>query len=233
MTLSGRILAREINCNFACGDLLITLTLSDEIHEQIFRASELYKQADKLFKLFYRRISRMLYNKGIKIKCIWIAADKDEKTGKPVRLHYHMLLGKDGIDVTWKDGVCHASIGGKDFSDIWGNGFVNVELLREQDDYTPVALYMIRQAVNIPGVQKWHSSRGMEKPVIESETIVDKPHELRAPGGADVKEVSHYDTDSGSHYMRYIRRPKGKRPALPDWGENEQDLKECFEGGPA
>ena len=197
-------LARTINCNFAERDLFVTLTYDDE------HMPDSPEQADKECSLFWRRLTRTMEKYcGEKPKGVWITADKDEKTGAPVRLHHHMVLSGDWFTVSM-DGQT-AQIDCRDLKDIWKNGYVNVEPLRSQDDYTSVAAYMVRQSVSTPDAKKWHPSRGLAKPVIESEVVIDRPHELRPAPGSSVQEISAYDIDTGSHYIRYIRRPRKKK----------------------
>lgn len=203
MNTAIRNLARIINCNWGKNDILLTLTY-DEQH-----LPESAEDAQRLCSLFWRRLGRVLKDAGERLHGFWTVCDKDDE-GNPVRLHHHCVLSCNGISVLWADDGTLESCGinGRALSDIWGNGGVNVELLRDQDDYTPVAAYILRQTVNTADAKKWHASRGLEKPVIESETITVSPRELRAPGGAYVSEVGHYDVDTGNHYIRYIRRPR-------------------------
>lgn len=203
MNEAVRRLARVLNCNFGKDDLFVTLTY-DDAHEP-----QTTEDAEKYISLFIRRLTRTL-GKEVKMKGVWITSDKDEKTGNPVRLHHHLVIGNSGFTVR-KDGMTYSAlIGEKDLKDIWKAGYVNVEPLKEQDDYTPVAAYLVRQAVNLADAKKWHSSRGMEKPVIESEIITNSPHELHSPPGAIVQEISAYDASTGTHYIRYNRKPRKK-----------------------
>lgn len=197
LTGSIRRLARTLNCNFGGGDLFVTLTYDQEPSSAA--------EADKACSLFWRRMARALKDK---LKGIWITADKDEETGETVRLHHHAVIGGAGIDV--ETGT--ASINGRSLAEIWGKGYVDVRpLTADQADYTPVAAYLVRQAIGGPDQKKWHASRGLEKPVIVEEQIVEDPHELRAPNGADVKEISHFDEQTGSHYIRYVYKPKPRK----------------------
>ena len=107
-------------------------------------------------------------------------------------------------------GSVNVEIRGREISEIWKNGFVHCEYLKAQDDYTSLAGYLARQAAAAPDQKKWHPTRNLEKPVIESEKIVENPKELHTPPGADVQEFGEYDKDTGTHYVRYIRRPRKK-----------------------
>jgi len=205
MNLAVRRFARILNCNFDPDDILITLTYSDE------HLPADYKEADRLIGLFLRRLKRL----GVDARGVWLTADKD-KRGNAERLHHHMIIKGDGIQMRRDGEKLIACVSGKKLEDIWGCGILHAEHLEQQDDYTPLAAYLVRQAVAVADAKKWHSSRGLEKPVIEEEIITDQADELRAPGGAEVLEVGHYDQETGSHYIRYIRRPKKAKEGRVD-----------------
>ena len=185
-----RRFARVLNCNMSAGDLLITLTYDDK------HLPESKDVAEKEAALFMRRLSRRM--EDISPAGVWITADKDEKTGTPARIHHHMVLKKAGIE--------NSSAGGKTLEQIWKKGFVDIEPLEDQEDYTPVAAYLLRQAIDEPDAKRWHSTQGLKKPELLEEKIVSAARELRAPGGALVEEIGKYDAETGSHYIRYVRR---------------------------
>lgn len=207
MNTAARRLARLINCNWGKDDLWLTFTYDDAF------LPEDGKGADKCMDLAWRRLRRALDVVGVSLRGYWITADKDPETGEEVRLHHHAVISCEGVTVRWgEDGqLAECSVGGRELADIWGMGSIDVEPMREQDDYTPIAVYCIRQAVDAPDAKKWHATRGLKKPVVEREVVVDRPRELRAPGGATVREVSHYDSMGGGHYIRYIRKPKAPK----------------------
>ena len=225
MNLAVRCLARIINCNWGRGDLWLTFKYDEEHFAALGNDSAC---ADRTMSLAWRRLRRELSDLGVKLRGFWITADKDPETGKAVRLHHHAVIGAEGVTVRWSASgeLEEFSIGGRSVSDIWGQGSVNVEPLRQQGDYTPIALYCIRQAVGGKDAKKWHTTRGLEKPVIESERILATHRELRAPGGAVVSEVGHYDAESGTHYIRYVRKPRppkvGGRKEAAIWREDSE-----------
>lgn len=205
MNQAVRRLARVINCNFGPSDLFLTLTYNE------IRLPENYQDADRQVALFQRRLERA----GAKLKGVWITADKDKK-GNAERLHHHLIVQGGSIQLRRDGEVLTACIGEKTLQEIWGCGIVHAEHMEDKEDYTPLAAYLVRQAVDAPDAKKWHSSRGLAKPIVEEEVITDQAAELRAPGGADVKEVGHYDEETGSHYIRYIRRPKKAKEGRVD-----------------
>ena len=223
MNTAVRQLARIINCNWGRGDLWLTFTYDPA------RLPQTAEEAAKCMELAWRRLRRELAVQGVRLRGYWIVADKVPETGEPERLHHHAVISCEGVTVRWgEDGqLAECSVGGRELADIWGMGSIDVEPLREQDDYTPIAVYCIRQAVDAPDVKKWHATRGLKKPVVESERVVDRTRELRAPGGAKVCEMSHYDGGSGTHYIRYLRKPKPPKVG----GHKERALWEAGESG--
>ena len=207
MNTAVRRLARIINCNWGRGDLWLTFTYDPE------KLPEEPEQADRCMDLAWRRLRRVLDGIGVQLRGFWITADKVPETGEEERLHHHAVISCKGVTVRWgEDGqLAECSVDGRELADIWGMGSIDVEPMREQDDYTPIAVYCIRQAVDAPDAKKWHATRGLKKPVVEREVVVDRARELRAPGGAVVSEVGHYDGGSGNHYIRYIRKPKAPK----------------------
>lgn len=230
LRLAERRLAQTINCNFAAGDLFITLTY-DEEHMQAL-GEDPVKGAEAAFGLFLRRLGRELGKIAIKPAFVWITADKDQDTLEPVRLHHHLIIKRAGFEVKRSGAKLEdVKIGGRKLEEIWRQGICYAEELAEQDDYLPLAVYMVRQAVNAPDAKKWHPARGLAKPEIKSEIIVARAHELRAPGGADVKEIGHYDIETGSHYIRYVV-PQGGRKGKDEKGK-AKDRGTAGRGAPA
>lgn len=197
-------LARAINCNFTRKDLYITLTYAEG------RLPEDWKQAEKETGNFIRRLNYQLSKQRIqRVKWISVASEADGKSGEPVRPHTHVILSSSGI--TFRDGDWWC--GGKSLREIWGMGVVYCEPLRAQQDYTPLAVYLIRQAGRQENRKKYRTSRNLAKPIVtEEEVRTGRP--LRAPAGARVVE-QRYNTLDGVNYIRYIRpcsEPEGTGP---------------------
>ena len=219
-TQAVRRLARVLNCNFDAGDLLITLTYEDEA------LPSSPAEASRQVLRFIRRLKRA----GLAYRGVWITADKD-KNGSTKRLHHHMVL--DGSQIRLQDdgSAQVAYVGEKKLEDIWGQGFVKAKHVEDERDHTGLADYLVRQAADEPNQKKWHTSAGLDKAVLLEEKIVAKDGELRAPGGAEVLEVGHYDAETGSHYIRYIPKEKPEKTggdAGKMWDEpkiNEYGLK--------
>lgn len=204
MEQTVREFARRLNCNFTKEDVFLTLSFDEDSLPA--DATE----ALRLVKLFMKRLRTWLQKLGLSARMAWILSDKTKK-GDPERLHVHMVVGGEIFEKVWTTSGLELLIAGKNIRDIWKYGLTYAEALRDQKDYTQLASYMIKQAVSGADVKKYHVSQGLDQPVIVSEKIIDKPHELRAPAGAEVLEVSEYDIETGTQYMRYIPAEKKER----------------------
>lgn len=199
-----RRLARIFNCNIQPGWVLLTLTY-DEKHLPSSPA-----EAARQVGNFIRRAKRQ----GFGLQGVWITADKD-KDGTIKRLHHHVVCSGEGLRMEYKGGkLSKIYAGKKELKDIWRNGFVELEPITHDDDYTNLAAYLVKQAVNDADAKKWHASLGLKQPEIVKEEILDHISELRAPGGADVREVSHFDAEMGTQYIRYVAKKRQRPPAV-------------------
>lgn len=205
---ASRRLAMVLNCNFVSSDYLLTLTY-DEQHLPEDPAG-----ADRQCMLFMRRLIKALKKAGAAVKYVWSTADKNMKSGKvgePVRLHHHVVM--TGFD---QDSI-------RPVAEIWGQGFVSVKKLEEQQDMAPgqvpldpVAAYIVKQAADGPNSQKWHSSRGMEKPeVVKVETLA-APEPMKTPAGAVIMDASEFNPETGTHFMAYYLPPRKRRKRKTD-----------------
>ena len=213
MQQAARCMARVLNCNFSGSDYFITLTFDDK------HLPENPAQAAKAVELFIKRLKRWLQKAGAAFRAVWILADKS-KTGEPLRTHLHIVLGGEGIESKDCEGYLDLYIAGQNLKDIWKQGLIYSERLRPAGDYSRLAAYMTVQAVAGTDVKKYHTSRGLKKPEIISEEPLDKPQELKAPPGAVVQEVTEYDVETGTQYLRYIAPPKKARRFIGfDWSK--------------
>lgn len=188
-------LARILNCNFQAGDALVTLTYAAEIE----RAA-----GEKKVKNFLRRLKRQADKAGLTFRWVLVSSEQTDE-GEQARLHHHLVLSGellrfDGQERRWY-------IGQQPAETAWGLGWADVRTLRDQKDYTPVALYLVRQARREPDEKKWTSSRNMKKPIVK-ERLVARPGPIKPPRGALVLHSGEYDIQSGSHYLRVVKKPK-------------------------
>ena len=197
-------LARILNTNFTERDLFVKLSYTT--------LPEDWRGQERETANFMQRLKRAIRSAGGgDVKWISVCSEVSATTGEPVRPHVHVIV--TGGSIQFRDG--HWWCGKRTLDDIWGLGGVYAEPLRQMSDYTPLALYLVRQAGKDENRQKWHSSRNMEKSVVE-ESVVMTDSELRAPAGSVVTEKI-YDPERGINYVRYIRQDKGGR------SENEKE----------
>ena len=200
-----RTLARTINCNFGAKDLFVTATFDDGTLAQIGGD---YAQLTRLLGNFMKRLKRKVRREGAELQWVACPSAMDGETGKPVRLHVHMVLSGNGI--RWEDGQW--MVGSETLGSIWAMGSLYAEPLRGQGDYTPVAVYMLRQARrDVPDAKKYSCSRNMKQPEI-TERVVHTGRALRQPARAYLLESSAYDAETGCHYIRYLA-PEEKHDA--------------------
>ena len=210
--LAIRKLARVLNCNFEKKDLLLTLTYSEAALKEIFGSErgkweseeqmlQIRKKAEHQFKLWIRRVMRKSEQK---IKYVYVTSDMDAETGELVRLHHHAVL-KEGCswDLLQKE---------------WKHGDVDIRQIRDQDDFTPIAVYLLRQVRRVPEAQKYKTSKDMEKPVVE-ERLVATTAPIRVQPGNKILEVQ-YSQESIGQYVRY------KKKKVYEWEKNKQEAKD-------
>ena len=218
--------ARLMNCNFACGEgLLLTLDYAN-MHLPADKAA-----AEAALEKFWRRLSYALKRVGAALSATAVTSELDGETGEIVRLHHHMLVMCEGMSVARDEyGVLCVTVGGRDLREIWGCGGVDVERIGEgQEDLTGIAAYFLRQVEAAEDEKRWKSTRNLKKPVIEDECVSAYSRMLRAPGGAKVSEIGHYDEASGSHYIRYVRRKR--LPKVGGHKEKAEAMQEPSGGG--
>ena len=207
-------LARVLNCNFAPGDLWLTAKFDPAGLERIGGTYEGAKAAGKKFidRLVYR-----LRKRGLVTRWVLAPSEIDGETGELVRPHVHIILTGDAFSLRDK----RLYLGDEPVDDIWGLGCVDVQFLRHQRDYKPLADYIVNQSRGVPDEKKWTSSRNMKKPIVRRE-VVASGAQLRVPAGALELPGTRYDPEKGQNVVRYIPAPKrperkigGHREGLP------------------
>ena len=112
-----------------------------------------------------------------------------------------------------------------------GNGTVDVQILRRQKDFYPLARYLIMQARGVADEKKYSVSRNMAKPKVEH-LYTWSPSPLRVPAGASALPGTRYDPEAGVNFVRYI--PAQRDPARKVGGSKEMAIAyagEPLEGG--
>lgn len=192
---AAKRLARILNCNFTHGDLFVTLRYSDDgLLALSSDDGKTFDAAKKNVQLFLRRLKR----KYPDIKYVYVTSDVDGSTGELKRVHHHLVLPAscqiDDIEKAWKK-----------------YGDADVRKLRNQNDYTSIAVYLVRQGSSTPHAQKYSTSKNMIQPKI-TERIVSDYHEIKVNPRDSVLERSSYDPAlSLVQYVRYKHYPRNAR----------------------
>lgn len=194
-----RVAARILNCNYCQEDILLTLTYSDEEHERLFAEMEQDATLEKARKLLagkMEKIRRKLRG-GVVMRTFAVTSDMDGETGELVRVHHHVVVTADAVQA---------------LADNWGYGLVHTEKLYKQDDYTPLAAYLLGQVRHREGKKKYSCSRNMVKPKVEEQVLAEAPdNEIRVQPGAKVLDRTPYREGTLSQYVRYKRKPKAAK----------------------
>jgi hypothetical protein len=166
-----------------------------EENEELAQAMDALREAaeHQLF-LWIRRVKRKY---GKELKFVAVTADLDGDTGELVRIHHHLPIAAEGIswDLLRKE---------------WKLGSVDIVQLRHNVDYTPIAVYLMRQVRRRPDAKKYRVSRGMEQPEVMEREIFGHV-QMRVPVGALLLESSEFQIDNPGQYMRYIPRKKSPK----------------------
>lgn len=217
--------ARLLNANYGPGDYLLGLDYSDEGLDRILtwawgqgldlegadEGERLEIQciaAEHALRCVLRRVKREMRRAGIQaeLKVLAITSDMDGDTGEVVRVHHHLIVpreAKDAFVSKWQEA---------------GWGGVHWESLSTQDDYTPIAEYLMRQVRKVPDAKKYLSTRNMTRPEPRDRAAITAG-ELRVPRGARLLHRSEFKPGR-PQYIRYVlpegrrHRPAAARPRL-------------------
>lgn len=206
-----KTLARILNANLRGGELLIGLDYSDEGLQKLSaylkgkgifisglsdceREAALYEAARHELALCMRRVSRALKQEGIEFKCYCaVTSDMDGETGEAVRVHHHLVVPREAA---------------KAFIEKWKCGGVNIKSVTAgQEDYTPLASYLLSQVRRVPDEKKYITTRNIIRPQPKDRVAVSDA-ELRAPAGGKLLFRSEYKRGC-PQYIRYTL-PKSK-----------------------
>ncbi len=197
-------LARTINGNFGPADYWLTPHYDQKRMNKLLKKLEtngleatpdnIRDEAVSELGRCLRRVKRDMDADKVPFRYIKATADIDGDTGEYVRPHHHLIVNKEAYDYIMKH---------------WPKEEFDCKPLKDQKDYTPMAIYIIRQVRRQPDGKKFSPSRNLKKPEIE-ETIINVKKLMKAPPGAKVMEAS-YDADKPVQYMRYIKAENKKK----------------------
>ena len=205
-----RVAARILNCNYVQEDKLLTLTYADEEYEALFVGldpDEVIEKAKSVLSSVLEKVRRNLRNSGgqgsgrptgkDQVRTFAVTADMDGETGEMVRVHHHVVV---------------TAAAAKQLEEKWKYGLVHTENLYRQDDYTPLAAYLLGQVRHREGKKSYCCSRNMIKPKVEEQVLEEVPdNEIRVQPGARVLDRTPYREGTLSQYVRYKRKPRTKK----------------------
>lgn len=172
-------------------------------------------------ELYILRLHRAAKKQGVQLRYVLTTSNLDGETGETVRVHHHLLLGAEALDLLERDGKTPL------IRSRWGRGGVDVKKLSAQPDYTPIAVYLLRQVRHTPDTKGWTASRGLLRPV-PVDRVALSGAELRPPKGCALLYRSEYIAGA-SQYIRYILRARSSpadrgiaTPAKRDRNDSEK-----------
>ncbi|MEG1577341.1 MAG: hypothetical protein RR336_01095 [Oscillospiraceae bacterium] len=198
----ARRLGRAINCNFSFGDLWTTPKYDDEGYARLTAWAEehrgaeqsmedaLIEAAEREGQNYMRRVAWLLKKKGVQnFRYILITTDMDGKTGEAVRPHHHLIAPRISFEEAAK---------------CWTLGTVDYQTLKQQDDYTPLAVYLMRQVRRRPDAKKYTCSRNLKKPLVNERWA--KPGEVLKPDrGGKLVDCNEWQPGR-PQYIRFVKQ---------------------------
>lgn len=199
--------ARLLNANFtASSDYLLTLTYSEDELESLESsaagtvpadASEeeirnaCYDLAHHNLQLFIRRVRRTCKAAGVEFRYIAVTADQSFTTGESTRLHHHLVVNGEALQICL---------------DKWAAGSTNHKPLEDQQDFTPLAEYLLGQVRRLPDERKYIPARSLAIPQPKDQ-VARGGAELRVPRGGQLLQRNEWRPGM-PQYIRYVLPPE-------------------------
>ena len=211
-----RVAARILNCNYTPEDYLVELTYSHESMEKVLGvatpqsaaltaplaqgslgADEIWDNARMVLAKKLEQVRRAAKKAGVEVKTFSVTSDLDQETGEVVRVHHHVVINAEGLEL---------------LKEKWNYGLVLEKNLYRQDDYTPLAAYLLGQVRHVENRKKYSCSRNMVQPKVEEMVLAEEPsNEIRVQPGARVLDRTPYREGCVSQYVRYKRKPATRK----------------------
>ena len=221
-------LARLINANFTHGDILLGLDYSDASYKKLERSARkaapdydslpeddqlrcIREAAAQEMVNYLRRVKRALEKEGRadELKYIAITSDMDGDTKETVRVHHHLIVPAS----------CEHIIRMK-----WGHGGTYCKPLSKQEDYLPIAEYLIAQVRGTLNAKKFVSSRNLIRPQPKDRIAVSDA-EIRVPRNCKLIQRAEYKRGA-PQYIRYILPEKKAADISSSGGESAAERSE-------
>ena len=197
-------LARTINCNFGGGDWFIALKY-DDAHYPVGRSAGLADRREEEFQEAKRILTKKFLPKlrkeyekqtGKKLPAVWVTANWSPKRKCMSRIHHHIVLPSDALELTRKL-----------WQRIGGIGTMHPEPLNTEGDYTRIAQSLVDNVQARPaGENRWSACRGMAKPVYSEPVEVSDVEDVQPLDGAIIKDVMRYEDEDGRTVSAYLRQ---------------------------
>jgi hypothetical protein len=214
-------LARLINANFTHGDILLGLDYSDASYKKLERSARkaapdydslpeedqlrcIREAATQEMANYLRRVKRALEKecRADELKYVAITSDMDGDTKETVRVHHHLIVPAS----------CEHIIRVK-----WGHGGTYCKPLSKQEDYLPIAEYLIAQVRGTLNAKKFVSSRNLIRPQPKDRVAVSDA-EIRVPRNCKLIQRAEYKRGA-PQYIRYILPEKKAADISSSGGE--------------
>jgi len=214
-------LARLINANFTHGDILLGLDYSDASYKKLERSARksapdydslpeedqlrcIREAAAQEMANYLRRVKRALEKecRADELKYVAITSDMDGDTKETVRVHHHLIIPAS----------CEHIIRVK-----WGHGGTYCKPLSKQEDYMPIAEYLIAQVRGELNAKKFVSSRNLIRPQPKDRIAVSDA-EIRVPRNCKLIQRAEYKRGA-PQYIRYILPEKKAADISSSGGE--------------
>ena len=144
-------------------------------------------------RLWIRRTQRACAAAGVPFRYIAVTSDMDEKTGKSVRVHHHVIVNAEAAEIARKK---------------WKGGEVHEERLFDEVDRTRLAGYLLNQVRRLPDEKKYIPSRNLITPQ-PKDRIARSGAELKVPQGGQLLYRGPY-MPGMPQYIRYVVPEIGK-----------------------
>ena len=217
-------LARLINANFTHGDILLGIDYSNASYKKLERSARkaapdydslpeedqlrcIREAAAQEMENYLRRVKRALEKEGRadELKYIAITSDMDGDTKETVRVHHHLIVPAS----------CEHIVRMK-----WGRGGTYCKPLSKQEDYMPIAEYLIAQVRGTLNAKKFVSSRNLIRPQPKDRVAVSDA-EIRVPRNCKLIQRAEYKRGA-PQYIRYILPEKKAADISSSDGEPPQ-----------
>lgn len=182
---SARRLAQIINSNYGAGDGWMTLKYDEAHLPADYEGAE--RDMENLLKKL-RREYRKLYGRAPLL--VWVTANWSPRRKAPARLHQHMVVPADAIELVRR---------------LWWGGSVIAVEMDNRADHSDLAAYIEDNVHDRPGAHHWHTSRGMARPIYTEPVEVEDIEEIKPEKGSVIKEHSSSVDEDGRVTCTYLR----------------------------